>query len=128
MQEITMESAALVSHALFHVRRTLLVLAAAIYFLGSPSPALPAGGAGPQSDQTVHVKTVVIAVQGMVCFACAGSVKRALKSIDGVWNVEVSLEKQAAKVTYAPDKLSPDRLVAAINKAGYGAGAPKEVE
>jgi copper chaperone CopZ len=66
--------------------------------------------------------------KGMVCVACAATVKRALKSIDGVSNVEVSLEKRTVQVTYAPDKLSPDRLVAAVNKAGYSAGAPKEVE
>jgi copper chaperone CopZ len=117
-----------VSGARFRVRRALLVLAGAMFLLGSLPLSLPTEAAGPQADQKIQVKTVVIPVEGMVCVACAGTVKRALKSIDGVSNVEVSLEKRTAQVTYAPDKLSPDRLVAAINKAGYSAGTPKEVE
>jgi copper chaperone CopZ len=71
---------------------------------------------------------VVIPVEGMACVACAASVKRALKAIDGVAAVEVNLEKRSAQVTYMPAKVTPDRLVAAINKAGYRAGTPKEVE
>lgn len=123
-----MAGADLVSGALFHVRRALLVLAGAMFLLGSPPSPLAAGATGPQADQKIQVKTVVIPVEGMACVACSATVKRALKSIDGVFKVEVSLEKRTAQVTYAPDQLSPDRLVAAINKAGYKAGTPKEVE
>jgi copper chaperone CopZ len=93
-----------------------------MFLLGSLPPALAAGASGTQ------VKTVVIPVEGMVCVACAATVKGALKSIAGVSHVEVNLEKRTAQVTYAPDKLSPDRLVEAINKRGYRAGVPKEVE
>jgi copper chaperone CopZ len=75
-----------------------------------------------------EVKTVVIPVEGMACVACAASVKRALKAIDGVAQVEVNLERRSARVTYAPAKVAPDRLVAAINKLGYRAGTPKEAE
>jgi copper chaperone CopZ len=75
-----------------------------------------------------EVKTVVIPVEGMACIACAASVKRALKSIDGVSEVEVNLAQRVARVTYAPAKVAPDRLVTAINKLGYRAGTPKEVE
>ncbi len=123
-----MAGADLVSGAHFHVRRALLVLAGAMVLLGSLPPELAAGAASLQAGRKIQLKTVVIPVEGMVCVACSATVKRALKSIDGVSNVEVSLEKRTAQVTYAPDKLSPDRLVAAINRAGYKAGTPKEVE
>lgn len=123
-----MAGANLGSGARLHVRRALLVLAGAMFLFGS-QPLTPAAGAAvSQADQKIQLKTVVIPVEGMVCVACSATVKRALKSIDGVSKVEVSLEKRTAQVTYAPDKLSPDRLVAAINKAGYKAGTPKEVE
>lgn len=82
-------------------------------------------GAGAAAAQS---KTVVIPVQGMVCVACAGTVKAALKSVSGVSRVEVSLEKRTAHVTYAPEKLSPYELAAAIDKAGYKAGLPKGVQ
>jgi copper chaperone CopZ len=93
-----------------------------MFLLASLAPAFPAGMPGAQ------VKTVVIPVQGMVCVACAGTVKAALKSINGVSRVEVSLEKRTAEITYAPEKASRDQLIAAINKAGYKAGTPKEVQ
>jgi copper chaperone CopZ len=111
-----------ISGAFFHVRRTMLVLAGAMFLLSSLPATLAAGTSGAQ------VRTVVIPITGMVCVACAATVKRALKAVDGVSQVEVSLETRAAWVTYSPDKVSPDRLVEAINKGGYKAGVPKEVE
>ncbi len=110
------------SEKLSQARRMLLAMAGAMFLLGTLTPGLAASVAAAQS------KTVVIPVQGMVCIACAGTVKTALKSIAGVSRVEVSLEKRTAEVTYAPEKLSPDQLVAAINKAGYKAGPPKEIQ
>ena len=101
--------------------RALIVLVAAVLLLGSSAPARAAGAPATQ-------KTVVIPVQGMVCFACASTVKAALKSLAGVSRVEVSIEKRSAQVTYAPDTLSPDRLVTAISKAGYTPGTPEEVK
>jgi copper chaperone CopZ len=75
-----------------------------------------------------ELKMVVIPVEGMACVACAASVKRALKAIDGVAAVEVSLGKRSAQVSYMPAKVALERLVEAINKLGYRAGTPKEVE
>jgi len=64
----------------------------------------------------------------MVCVACAATVRKTLKSLDGVSSVEVNLEKRIAQVTYAANKLSPDQFVAAVNKLGYRTGIPREVE
>ena len=71
-------------------------------------------------------KIVTVPVEGMVCVSCTASVKRALKSIDGVTDVEVSLESRSARVEYIEGKVSPEQLVAAINHLGYRAGTPKE--
>jgi copper chaperone CopZ len=103
-------------------RRALLVAVVAIVVLGLTMPRAPALAA------PGDLRTVLIPVEGMACVACAASVKRALKAIDGVSEVEVNLERRSARVTYAPDKVAPDRLVAAINKLGYRAGTPKEAE
>jgi copper chaperone CopZ len=55
-------------------------------------------------------------------------VKRTLKAIDGVSEVEVNLERRSARVTYAPGRVAPEKLVAAINRLGYRAGTPRDVE
>ena len=69
--------------------------------------------------------TVRIPIQGMICTVCAAGVKKALQSIDGVQEAEISLERREARVRYYVEgKVSPDRLVAAINELGYKAGTP----
>jgi mercuric ion binding protein len=117
---------AVVAHS--YARRMLLVLAGASVLLGSAGRVFSAGPPSPKDEAHADLKTIVIPVEGMVCFACAATVKKAVKSLEGVRDVEVSLEKRTAKVTYAAHKLSADRIVAAINQAGYRAGLPKEAE
>jgi len=100
----------------------MLLAVAAFVVLGLTMPGVPASAA------QGNLKTVLIPVEGMACVACAASVKRALKALDGVSEVEVNLERRSATVKYANDKVTPERLVAAITKLGYRAGTPKEVE
>lgn len=106
----------------------LLLVAGALIVLGSLELGLGTGALAAQPAAKSDLKTVVIPVEGMACVACAASVKRALKAIDGVSGVEVNLERRTAQVTYASGKVTPERLVAAINRLGYRAGTPTEVE
>ena len=82
----------------------------------------------PQSNPAL--KTVIIPVEGMVCVVCAASVRQAIKSLDGVSRVEVDLARKSARVTFAPERISADRIAAAINSVSgsFRAGTPKEVE
>lgn len=82
----------------------------------------------PTGNQEANLMHVSIPIDGMSCSACVARVKKTLTSMDGVAHVEVDLGARAAKVRYAPDKISPDRLVAAINDLGYRAGAPTGAE
>jgi copper chaperone CopZ len=76
----------------------------------------------PASD--FEARTVTIPIQGMTCASCTARVKRALSAIDGVIEVEVSLEHRHARVRYIDEKVSPERLAAAINELGYKAETP----
>lgn len=76
----------------------------------------------------LQTRIVTIPVEGMVCASCTANVKKALKSIDGVTEVEVSLESRAARVRYVEGRTSPEQLVAAINRLGYRAGTPRAEE
>lgn len=69
--------------------------------------------------------TTFIPIEGMSCGSCAATVKRSVKAIDGVTEVEISLEHRGARVRYIASKVSPDRIAAAINQLGYKAGQPK---
>lgn len=81
---------------------------------------------GQTANQEVNMKTVIIPIEGMSCSACAARVKKTLTGIDGVADVEVNLAERNARVRFAPSKLSPDRLVSAVNGLGYEASAPAE--
>ncbi|MGE3280001.1 MAG: heavy-metal-associated domain-containing protein [Alphaproteobacteria bacterium] len=81
----------------------------------------------PASETKSSLHTVEIPVEGMACFVCAGTIKNTVKSLAGVLQVEVSLEKRAATVTYFGDGQIPGRIVAAIDRLGYKAGTPREI-
>lgn len=71
---------------------------------------------------------VTIPVEGMSCLACTAGVKRALKAINGVIEVEISLGDRVARVEYVEGKVSPEQLASAINRLGYRAGPPRVEE
>ena len=76
------------------------------------------------SHRTVAARTVTIPVSGMICQVCAGTIKSALKKVDGVQDAEISLEQRNAVVHYDERQASLDQLTRAIEKAGYKPGVP----
>lgn len=84
--------------------------------------------ATPVAKDEANTKVVQIPVEGMSCAACAARVKKALASIGGVSDVEVSLVERRARVRFHPGRAAPSQLVAAINGSGYRAGAPAEAQ
>ncbi|WP_432737007.1 heavy-metal-associated domain-containing protein [Maridesulfovibrio sp. FT414] len=62
-----------------------------------------------------------IAVKGMSCMHCVGSVEKALSGIEGVTDVKVSLENACA--TYEESApVDPEKVKEIINKIGFEAG------
>ena len=79
----------------------------------------------PAAAPDAQTASVTIPIEGMSCAACVAGVKKTLKSMDGVRQVEVRLAERETRVRYEGTKVTPERLAAAINKLGYKAGAPK---
>ncbi len=61
-------------------------------------------------------------VTGMNCAACQSHVEKAVKKLDGVEDVNVSLMTNSMQVIYNESVLSTDKIEAAVKKAGYGIG------
>ena len=97
-----------------------------LVFGGLPGQVLAAGVSPAATEAKPSPKVVDIPVDGMACVACAASVKSAVKALPGVVGVEVNLEKRNARVTYFASLLTPDQIVAAIDKLGYTGGMPKD--
>lgn len=64
---------------------------------------------------------VGLSLGGMHCASCATLVERALNKVSGVKQASVNFAAEKAYITYDPDEVSPDELVAAVRKAGYKA-------
>jgi len=62
-------------------------------------------------------------ISGMTCASCAARIERRLNRIDGV-QASVNYTTERASVTYAPDAVTPEKLVDAIQRAGYAASLP----
>ncbi|MBA1334449.1 MAG: Copper chaperone [Firmicutes bacterium] len=60
----------------------------------------------------------VLHVSGMSCNHCVMAIKKAVGSISGVTNVEVSLEKGTVTVDYQ-EGLNPEEVKRAIEDTGY---------
>lgn len=66
------------------------------------------------------MQTERLKVTGMTCGGCASKVTRALKAIDGVGDVQVSVDAGEASVQYDERRSSPEQLKSAVSGAGYG--------
>jgi len=65
--------------------------------------------------------TIVLNVDGMMCDACAGHVRRALEALAGVESAKVSLADHRAYIDFDDSTLGVDALVAAVAEEGYTA-------
>jgi len=64
-------------------------------------------------------QTISLAISGMDCDGCVKSVTDAIRSIEGVEDVVVSLDKGTANIKGS--KLELNNIFLAIDDAGYGA-------
>ena len=63
-------------------------------------------------------RRIRLPIEGMTCASCAGRVERALNHLPGV-EAAVNLVGETAEVDYDPAQTGPERLVAAVEQAGY---------
>ena len=68
------------------------------------------------------MQTEKLTVTGMTCGGCTSSVTKALKAVNGVDDVIVSLATGQATVQYNENLTSPEQLKSAVKEAGYGLG------
>src|SRR5258706_755320 len=69
-------------------------------------------------ERPAHVVTATLALEGMTCASCARRIERSLSKVPGVAEAAVNLATERASVA---GSASVADLVAAVEKAGYGA-------
>jgi len=70
-------------------------------------------------------ESITLPVVGMTCAACQHHVEEALRTTAGVADARVDLMAHRARITFDPAATAPEKLVAAIRKAGYDAVLPR---
>lgn len=64
-------------------------------------------------------KKLILNVSSMSCEHCVKSIEKALKSLEGIKNFEINLEKKTVIVIYDLDKITADVIKQAIEDEGY---------
>jgi copper chaperone CopZ len=77
------------------------------------------------SAQTTKAKTMTLAVSGMKCDNCVTKVDKALRGVEGVKDVNVSLKNNSAKVVLASASVKPEMLLNAVSEVGFTASVGK---
>lgn len=65
-------------------------------------------------------KQVVLPVTGMTCANCVATIERNVRKLDGVETVNVNLASERATVSFDPQKLTLENILARVERAGYG--------
>ena len=73
------------------------------------------------------METCTLDLTGMHCASCVGRVERFLKKVPGVEEAAVNLATNRALIAFDPARTQPDALIAAVEKAGYGASPASAV-
>lgn len=84
------------------------------------------GGVNAAQPAAAHLRHVTLAIDGMDCAGCAGTIQAALSRAPGVANAVVSFDKKQADVQYDPSRTSPERLIAVVTSTQYKARLLKD--
>ncbi len=108
--------------------RLSLATLAGLVVLGLVAWAALAGD-GPNRGEAESTATrSAFRVTGMTCSGCEVGVRRAVKKLDGIEEVEASHEDGTATVTYQADAVTPEEIIEAIEGLGYTAELADEDE
>lgn len=63
---------------------------------------------------------IQFSVTGMTCASCSSRVEKKLAKLPGVVNANVNLANEQAAICFDPAQVTPDQMLAAVERAGYG--------
>jgi Cu+-exporting ATPase len=78
-------------------------------------------GCGTSTASTQQAFTTTVAIEGMTCGACTSAVESAFKDLEGLVSFNISLLAERAVIVHEPSNLSIEKIVEAIEDAGFDA-------
>lgn len=70
------------------------------------------------------MENMILNISGMSCAACAKSVERVSKKLDGVTEANVNFASEKLSLSFDEEKITLDAVIAAVKKAGFGLEIP----
>lgn len=67
------------------------------------------------------MKKTTLSLSGMHCASCAGIIERSVKKLDGIKTANVNFAAEKALINFDETKVSAEKIIEAIKKAGYKA-------
>lgn len=67
------------------------------------------------------MKSITVNIQGMSCGHCSAAVERAVKGIQGINDIKVSLADKNAQISFDENKTDTTAILSAITEEGYQA-------
>ncbi len=67
----------------------------------------------------ITLDQITLDLLGMTCTNCSNTIQRQLNKVEGVQQATVNFASEKASVTYVPDLVGRDELVAVVRKAGF---------
>ena len=64
-------------------------------------------------------------ITGMTCSACSARVEKVSNALPGMKSASVNLLSNSMMAEYDETQLTPERIIAAVVEAGYGASLPR---
>jgi copper chaperone CopZ len=84
---------------------------------------LSAAAVGTADGQVSGTERLTLRIEGMHCGACAERIEDTVGRLEGVVSADVNFEQTRAVVVYNPRRISPPRIIAAIEDAEFRAHA-----
>ncbi len=85
--------------------------------MNDPHPIAPPG---PRIEPAAGEQTLELSIAGMTCAACSTRIEKVLNRLPGV-TASVNLATERARIRYAPADVTPQVLIGAVERSGYGA-------
>ena len=73
-----------------------------------------------------HMREEVYDISGMHCAACSASVEKVTRRLPGVERSDVNLVAERMTIVYDETQVTPEQIVAKVEKAGFGAKLHQE--
>jgi periplasmic mercuric ion binding protein len=96
-----------------------LIAAIAGGFVLTKAPVITKENPATLATNNAQQSVAILDVPGMTCVTCPFTVKKVIGSLDGVSNVEASLDTMTATVTYDENKVSVEDFIKSTTDAGY---------